>query len=59
MKNITNEINELKLINIGTDININNLEIVNFNPTDINLIMENNNGTHNILKNVEIEIMTI
>ncbi len=55
---LNNEINELKLINIGTDININNLEIVNFNPTDINFrVWKINNGTHNIPKNVEIEIM--
>ena len=57
-EHITNEINELKLINIGTDININNLEIVNFNPTDINFrLWKINNGTHNIPKNIEIEIM--
>lgn len=57
-EHITNEINELKLINIGTDININNLEIVNFNPTDINFrLWKITNGTHNIPKNVEIEIM--
>jgi poly(3-hydroxybutyrate) depolymerase len=58
-EDIDTENSSSNLINIGTETNVNNLELVVYEPSDnINFrLWRINEGTHNIPKQVEMEIM--